>query len=173
MRISDGSSDVCSSDLGRRRVAHAPAGVLRLPDMDPAGEEGAGGEHHRGRLEAQAGVGERAAHAVVPAAIGLDQQVVDGGLEDGEVRLRLHGAPDVRAIQTAVGLAARRAHRRPLRRVEPAPLDAGGVGGLRSEEHTSELQSLMRISYAVFCLKKKKTNNIRTSYIKRETAMTK
>src|SRR3546814_6737660 len=30
----------------------------------------------------------------------------------------------------------------------------------RSEEHTSELQSLMRISYAVFCLKKKKTNKI-------------
>src|SRR3546814_3849841 len=31
----------------------------------------------------------------------------------------------------------------------------------RSEEHTSELQSLMRISYAVFCLKKKKKNNKR------------
>src|SRR3546814_2396633 len=31
--------------------------------------------------------------------------------------------------------------------------------GLRSEEHTSELQSLMRISYAVFCLKKKNTYN--------------
>src|SRR3546814_6200834 len=31
-----------------------------------------------------------------------------------------------------------------------------GIVGLRSEEHTSELQSLMRISYAVFCLKKKK-----------------
>src|SRR3546814_5255183 len=31
----------------------------------------------------------------------------------------------------------------------------------RSEEHTSELQSLMRISYAVFCLKKKKYNNIK------------
>src|SRR3546814_6757032 len=30
---------------------------------------------------------------------------------------------------------------------------------LRSEEHTSELQSLMRISYAVFCLKKKRNNN--------------
>src|SRR3546814_9997350 len=30
---------------------------------------------------------------------------------------------------------------------------------MRSEEHTSELQSLMRISYAVFCLKKKNTNN--------------
>src|SRR3546814_7125517 len=32
----------------------------------------------------------------------------------------------------------------------------------RSEEHTSELQSLMRISYAVFCLKKKKTNSTLT-----------
>src|SRR3546814_8983517 len=32
----------------------------------------------------------------------------------------------------------------------------------RSEEHTSELQSLMRISYAVFCLKKKKTIHVRT-----------
>src|SRR3546814_10879063 len=34
--------------------------------------------------------------------------------------------------------------------------DPQGVGQPRSEEHTSELQSLMRISYAVFCLKKKK-----------------
>src|SRR3546814_6523271 len=32
------------------------------------------------------------------------------------------------------------------------------ITGCRSEEHTSELQSLMRISYAVFCLKKNKTN---------------
>src|SRR3546814_3750590 len=36
-----------------------------------------------------------------------------------------------------------------------------GVLGVRSEEHTSELQSLMRISYAVFCLKKKKNTEIR------------
>src|SRR3546814_4663936 len=35
--------------------------------------------------------------------------------------------------------------------------DTTFVGASRSEEHTSELQSLMRISYAVFCLKKKKT----------------
>src|SRR3546814_10911858 len=35
-----------------------------------------------------------------------------------------------------------------------------GAQYLRSEEHTSELQSLMRISYAVFCLKKKKKKNI-------------
>src|SRR3546814_5549441 len=43
----------------------------------------------------------------------------------------------------------------------------GGV--IRSEEHTSELQSLMRISYAVFCLKKKKEDqhehNVRRNYI--------
>src|SRR3546814_8857574 len=38
----------------------------------------------------------------------------------------------------------------------------GRTEGLRSEEHTSELQSLMRISYAVFCLKKKNQSNIRT-----------
>src|SRR3546814_3965354 len=37
-----------------------------------------------------------------------------------------------------------------------------GGGGSRSEEHTSELQSLMRISYAVFCLKKKHKNIVRT-----------
>src|SRR3546814_10387389 len=35
----------------------------------------------------------------------------------------------------------------------------GLTGDLRSEEHTSELQSLMRISYAVFCLKKKNTRD--------------
>src|SRR3546814_8411131 len=35
-------------------------------------------------------------------------------------------------------------------------IEAVSTGSLRSEEHTSELQSLMRISYAVFCLKKKK-----------------
>src|SRR3546814_5243090 len=38
--------------------------------------------------------------------------------------------------------------------------------GLRSEEHTSELQSLMRISYAVFCLKKKRQTDIYTYIIK-------
>src|SRR3546814_1354307 len=42
---------------------------------------------------------------------------------------------------------------------------------IRSEEHTSELQSLMRISYAVFCLKKKKTqsnHNTNTKYNKKQ-----
>src|SRR3546814_19678155 len=54
---------------------------------------------------------------------------------------------------------------------EPRPLAIrlGGKEGvehfrqdIRSEEHTSELQSLMRISYAVFCLKKKKSQSILT-----------
>src|SRR3546814_20101538 len=54
-------------------------------------------------------------------------------------------------------------------RINSAKDDAAGLAisdrmtaqirGLRSEEHTSELQSLMRISYAVFCLKKKKKKN--------------
>src|SRR3546814_3194688 len=39
----------------------------------------------------------------------------------------------------------------------------------RSEEHTSELQSLMRISYAVFCLKKKKTTTAPNAYRTHET----
>src|SRR3546814_6581450 len=39
--------------------------------------------------------------------------------------------------------------------------ERAGIVGSRSEEHTSELQSLMRISYAVFCLKKKKNKKIK------------
>src|SRR3546814_4491348 len=54
-----------------------------------------------------------------------------------------------------------RSYRGPLRRYECRQgtlqfLQAGRPWACRSEEHTSELQSLMRISYAVFCLKKKK-----------------
>src|SRR3546814_4679717 len=41
-------------------------------------------------------------------------------------------------------------------RLQESPLTCTESGGIRSEEHTSELQSLMRISYAVFCLKKKR-----------------
>src|SRR3546814_8691825 len=48
---------------------------------------------------------------------------------------------------------------------------AVGARLVRSEEHTSELQSLMRISYAVFCLKKKKTkhHNLSISKLERRT----
>src|SRR3546814_5494680 len=44
----------------------------------------------------------------------------------------------------------------PILVITGALLDTGAYSAFRSEEHTSELQSLMRISYAVFCLKKKK-----------------
>src|SRR3546814_2750381 len=43
------------------------------------------------------------------------------------------------------------------------------MGRLRSEEHTSELQSLMRISYAVFCLKQKKHNKKQNIHIQQTT----
>src|SRR3546814_9616493 len=45
----------------------------------------------------------------------------------------------------------------PLKLLESIPTGGAGSGVFRSEEHTSELQSLMRISYAVFCLKKQRT----------------
>src|SRR3546814_10202666 len=44
--------------------------------------------------------------------------------------------------------------------------DAPTIAELRSEEHTSELQSLMRISYAVFCLQKKKNNYTPQTHVK-------
>src|SRR3546814_2464443 len=54
------------------------------------------------------------------------------------------------------------------RRIYSAPITARPSAfkvRLRSEEHTSELQSLMRISYAVFCLKKKKQHNLILQYL--------
>src|SRR3546814_9966738 len=46
-----------------------------------------------------------------------------------------------------------------VRGMRVSPLGTDRFGQTRSEEHTSELQSLMRTSYAVFCLKKKKKNH--------------
>src|SRR3546814_2457197 len=54
-------------------------------------------------------------------------------------------------IQAIQGCVIVRAHKA----INNAAGEVAADGGLRSEEHTSELQSLMRISYAVFCLKKK------------------
>src|SRR3546814_10277375 len=71
---------------------------------------------------------------------------------------RAAAAPAATAVTTELPAAASAppdpASRNPVR-------PASGRDRLRSEEHTSELQSLMRISYAVFCLKKKtKTNTV-------------
>src|SRR3546814_2538549 len=107
MRISDWSSDVCSSDLLTDGQARARQGVAR-------------GRHrtHTHVLGVYAGM-----------AVG--HQTCHGGHASILCRLRGH-----------------QQHRS------------------RSEEHTSELQSLMRISYAVFCLKKK---NNRNNYTKNAT----
>src|SRR3546814_2895386 len=77
-------------------------------------------------------------------------------LENVAVPLELAGIADpfgrAAAELEAVGLGHRLTH-------YPAQMSGGEQQRVRSEEHTSELQSLMRISYAVFCLKKKKQSN--------------
>src|SRR3546814_5426166 len=82
-----------------------------------------------------------AAHEVVPMAQGYinDQAAMDGGAQRASVRVRIAGA------EAFLNIKSREAgHTRQE---------------FRSEEHTSELQSLMRISYAVICLKKTKTTD--------------
>src|SRR3546814_2314277 len=115
MRISDWSSDVCSSDLRRSWAgsASSPARATGLPGATPI----------EGRHEP---FQERGC-----APAGAREDVASGGR---------------RAVRG--GAAAR------LRLVECAE-EFHHPCAARSEEHTSELQSLMRISYAVFCLKKK------------------
>src|SRR3546814_19221268 len=89
--------------------------------------------------------------------------------------LSLHDALPIRPVRgggkaartAAAGPAGRRAARRPQahRRCVPARRRCRRVAARpRSEEHTSELQSLMRISYAVFCLKKKKKTKLQQQY---------
>src|SRR3546814_3568113 len=115
MRISDWSSDVCSSDLGA------------LGDLRP---RLAVGNRENGHVVAE-GVD-------VAADVALGLRIERGGhlVEDEQLR----PAGERAGKRNALALAARQ------------------LGALlahhRSEEHTSDLQSLMLISYAVFCLKK-------------------
>src|SRR3546814_2365748 len=114
MRISDWSSDVCSSDLHKLSRHHrwTERGFRRVEFRDDGGDRGgaARGPDH---------------DAVLPAASGIDRSAAGR-----RITRRAHGRAAAEAQQSSV----------------------------RSEEHTSELQSLMRISYAVFCLKKKNKN---------------
>src|SRR3546814_4187115 len=73
--------------------------------------------------------------------------------------------PHVESMQMAVRLAKAGIPTPLVLAGRPIEHRCIGLGMARSEEHTSELQSLMRISYAVFCLKKKK----RTNKSKRQT----
>src|SRR3546814_5147666 len=82
----------------------------------------------------------------------------EGAAADGEA-LGLGGEPGVlrRGRREAGGAVDRIArHPQPVARIVRRVARVEQRRFLRSEEHTSELQSLMRISYAVFCLKKKK-----------------
>src|SRR3546814_6504790 len=109
MRISDWSSDVCSSDLQGKVISpreHILCNDLRIKKRQM--------EHQRNRTQQQ---GEGDWHPK-----GHESQQGNDKNED------VHVARSPRCCRQK-----------------------------RSEEHTSELQSLMRISYAVFCLKKKKT----------------
>src|SRR3546814_10130631 len=115
MRISDWSSDVCSSDLQR---AHRPA--VEPPPVQ-----------HAIALAAQH-IGDR-------AAVGIGQQRLVRPLD------RLPAEQPVLAPLYVGGVVVHRAQLQLL-------------GIERSEEHTSELQSLMRNSYSVLCLQKKNHN---------------
>src|SRR3546814_7985770 len=100
---------------------------------------------------------------LVAAVVRGDVPSEGGGEPRGRGRDGVRQPPGVARNHPRWCVAARRGLRRPrhhldervLRRPRPLPR--------RSEEHTSELQSLMRISYAVFCLKNKKKNTTYTN----------
>src|SRR3546814_8203531 len=141
MRISDWSSDVCSSDLWMLRDL-ALAGDLRYVALRYFNVAGADPQGRSGQL------GPVATHLIKIAS-----QVVAGRRESISIFGDDYDTPDGTCVRDYIhvsDLAA--AHLAALEYLE-----AGGAS--RSEEHTSELQSLMRISYAVFCLKKKKKKN--------------
>src|SRR3546814_9159160 len=80
----------------------------------------------------------------------LEEQMFDPSVRTKLLNLPLKVAHELRAVKTPTV-------RQALRMQMAATLDTLLHVPMRSEEHTSELQSLMRISYAVFCLKKKIT----------------
>src|SRR3546814_3963536 len=125
MRISDWSSDVCSSDLVERKAKN-----------DFVTQVDRGAEQEIIRLIRKA----YPHHAILAEESGAsgDNEVtwiIDP--LDGTTNF-LHGIPHF-AVSIGIQVRGKLEH--------------------RSEEHTSELQSLMRISYAVFCLKKKKNTH--------------
>src|SRR3546814_7331023 len=118
MRISDWSSDVCSSDLTQ----------LRCQDLQPRAGEGDGEDCLEPTAQFRVAGSERRTGEQQRIAV-EQQQALQADRGDDQRQSLDRGA---------------RRHAHGIERAEE-----------RSEEHTSELQSLMRISYAVFCLKKK------------------
>src|SRR3546814_9797813 len=74
------------------------------------------------------------------------------------------GVEKLEATKTGVKAAIKGADGKVVQDDFSHAIVAIGIVPNRSEEHTSELQSLMRISYAVFCLKKKTNNNSQTAH---------
>src|SRR3546814_9459950 len=149
MRISDWSSDVCSSDLV---VAFLDdAGDLGNLDVELAGDDAGAAT----QVEAQAVVAEvLLAHDAGAEARQLQRRAA---LRTGEVFTFAVAAVEAfdRPVRAEVIAAANAVAAVVVAGRLAVELELG-VGVARSEEHTSELQSLMRISYAVLCLKKNK-----------------
>src|SRR3546814_1346523 len=75
-----------------------------------------------------------------------------------------HAVQSARRLVAMAGAEFRHAQRQVAVAGDALLEDLDVPGAVRSEEHTSELQSLMRISYAVFCLKKKKERNSKETH---------
>src|SRR3546814_1403942 len=151
MRISDWSSDVCSSDLH----VHARPWL----QADAAGVEGdaLADEHHR-RLPRRAAVPAHREQSRRPRRALRDAEQRPHAerfhlplVEDFELDPQV--GEMLAALDEGFGIEE-------VRRLGDQRLG-------RSEEHTSELQSLMRISYAVFCLKKKITKVLNITSLRR------
>src|SRR3546814_6308091 len=147
MRISDWSSDVCSSVLREGGIAREELHLEgRVREFAPVA-------HVEIALQAVGDVGDRALQIIAPGyrsgQPGDVARIVGPALRlDDRSRDRLRRLGIFRHPVGSHGEAL-------FGMVHPHL--AGRHGGIakRSEEHTSELQSLMRTSYAVFCLKKK------------------
>src|SRR3546814_3830602 len=129
MRMSGLSSDVCSSDLS---VSNPEAAI-------------SGTDH---TIAAHSGC-ESATSA--PNPLGLDARIPRRQAKTTATR------PAATDTRTAIHCVGESATARPPKETDCSPRKMKSAA-TRSEEHTSELQALMRNSYAVFCLKKKNTN---------------
>src|SRR3546814_6547544 len=137
MRISDWSSDVCSSDLGGGSNSLALSGSSTLAGNVALGGNGSSlGLSGSAQINGDVDFGGGASTLTLSGTAALNGAIGNAG----NVAVAMNGGTLNAGNKGAVALASL------------------AVGASRSEEHTSELQSLMRISYAVFCLKKKKTH---------------
>src|SRR3546814_9470261 len=133
MRISDWSSDVCSSDL-----AATPIWVVVI----------SGGSRPMFSKDLEYTIGQCYKHA---------REARDEYMTVEHLLLALLDNPSAEAVLKATGADFHRL------RGDLEQAIASSVSRLRAEEHTAELQSIMRISYAVFCLKKKNKHTYRTT----------